>query len=74
VKTENKEQQTLAQDGKWLDALEFVVEAVLKERDSAEAPLLLNKLATRLRDAGVDVPKTVATPYLNTIPPDKEPP
>ena len=83
MKTENKEQQTLPQDGsrnggaekdKWLDALEFVLESVLKERDSAEAPLLLSKLATRLRDAGVDVPATVATPYINTIPSEKEPP
>jgi pyruvate dehydrogenase E1 component len=74
VKTENTEQQTLAQDGKWLDALEFVVETVLKEKDSAAAPLLLNKLASRLRDAGVDVPALVATPYINTIPADQEPP
>ena len=83
MKTENKEQQTLPQDGgrdttaerdKWLDALEFVLESVLKERDSTEAPLLLSKLATRLRDAGVDVPTTVGTPYINTIPADNEPP
>ncbi|MBP1649278.1 MAG: 2-oxo-acid dehydrogenase subunit, homodimeric type, partial [Bacteroidetes bacterium] len=83
MKTENKEQQTLPQDSgrdttaerdKWLDALEFVLESVLKERDSTEAPLLLSKLATRLRDAGVDVPTTVGTPYINTIPADNEPP
>ncbi len=82
MKTENKEQPTLPQDGsrnggaekdKWLDALEFVLESVLKEKDSAAAPLLLNKLATRLRDAGVDVPTTVATPYINTIPAENEP-
>jgi pyruvate dehydrogenase E1 component len=73
VKTENNEQQALPQDGKWLDALEFVLESVLKEKDSAAAPFLLNKLATRLRDAGVDVPATVATPYINTIPAEKEP-
>ncbi len=83
MKTENKEQQTLPQDGgrdasagkeKWLDALEFVLESVLKERNSTEAPLLLSKLATRLRAAGVDVPATVGTPYINTIPADNEPP
>jgi len=82
VKTENKEHQTLPQDGsrnggaekdKWLDALEFVLESVLKEKDSAAAPFLLNRLATRLRDAGVDVPMTVSTPYINTITAEEEP-
>ncbi|MBP1691767.1 MAG: Pyruvate dehydrogenase component, partial [Bacteroidetes bacterium] len=82
MKTENKEHQTLPQDGsrnggaekdKWLDALEFVLESVLKEKDSAAAPFLLNRLATRLRDAGVDVPMTVSTPYINTITAEEEP-
>ena len=36
--------------------------------------MLLSKLATRLRAAGVDVPATVGTPYVNTIPADNEPP
>jgi pyruvate dehydrogenase E1 component len=75
VKTENTEQQTLPQDGsKWLDALEFVLESVLKDRDSAKVPLLLDRLATRLREAGVNIPASVGTPYINTIPAEKEPP
>ena len=36
--------------------------------------LLLERLKTRLRDAGIHVPRSVSTPYVNTIPAEEEPP
>ncbi len=69
---------TLPQDGdakdRWIESLEFVIETVLRDRESAQVPLLLERLVSRLRESGVPIPTTVSTPYVNTIPPDKEPP
>jgi pyruvate dehydrogenase E1 component len=59
---------------KWLDALEVVLEAVLKDRASDKIPLLLEKLRSRLQESGIMVPKVVNTPYLNTIPSSDEQP
>lgn len=59
---------------RWLDSLELVLESVLKEQRSAKLPLLLERLKDRLREAGVQLPASVSTPYINTIPPDEEPP
>jgi pyruvate dehydrogenase E1 component len=59
---------------KWLDSLEYVLEFVLKNRDSDEAPLLMERLIERLRESGLDIPQPVDTPYINTIPVEEEPP
>ncbi len=68
----------MPQDGdtkdRWIESLEFVIETVLRDRESAQVPLLLERLVTRLRESGVPIPTTVSTPYVNTIPPDREPP
>ena len=79
VEPKNTEQQTLPQPGgidkdKWLDSLEFILQTVLKEKDSANVPLLLEQLGERLRESGINIPPQVNTPYINTIPPEKEPP
>jgi pyruvate dehydrogenase E1 component len=58
---------------KWLESLEFVIESVLKDKDPETVPLVLERLAERLRASGIKVPRTVNTPYVNTIPPEKEP-
>lgn len=58
---------------KWLDSLEYVLEYVLKNRDSGESPLLVESLITRLRESGLKITPTVSTPYINTIPVEKEP-
>ena len=61
-------------DQRWLDSLEFILEYVLKNQGTDQAPLVLSKLSKRLREAGVKLPSTVSTPYVNTIPPEEEPP
>jgi pyruvate dehydrogenase E1 component len=58
---------------KWFDALEFVVEYMLKNQSSEHAAFFVENLTERLREAGIKVPATVTTPYLNTIHVSEEP-
>jgi pyruvate dehydrogenase E1 component len=53
----------------WLDSFDAVVET----RGKTRARFLLMKLLERAREAQVDFPATVSTPYVNTIPADMEP-
>ncbi|HSH23031.1 MAG TPA: pyruvate dehydrogenase (acetyl-transferring), homodimeric type [Acidimicrobiales bacterium] len=53
----------------WLDSFDAVVDARGKNR----ARFLLMKLLERARAHQVGFPATVSTPYVNTIPTDKEP-
>jgi pyruvate dehydrogenase E1 component len=57
-----------------LQSLEDVVEFLLKNQGREKASQLLSSLAERLRSDGLDVPRTVSTPYVNTIPVENEPP
>ncbi len=57
-----------------LDSLEFFFEYMLKNKQSEEAPAVLNRLIDRLRESGVHMPEATTTPYTNTIPPEDEPP
>ncbi|MFY7866001.1 MAG: pyruvate dehydrogenase (acetyl-transferring), homodimeric type, partial [Roseateles sp.] len=52
----------------WLDALS----AVIGEEGSERAHFLLNQLIDHARQAGIDVPFSATTPYVNTIPADQE--
>ncbi|PIE83281.1 MAG: pyruvate dehydrogenase (acetyl-transferring), homodimeric type [Candidatus Contendobacter odensis] len=52
----------------WLDALE----AVIEEEGLQRAHHLLGQLQTQARAAGVHMPYSANTPYLNTIPVDQE--
>ena len=54
----------------WLDSLDFVLE----NRDSAQVEDLLRQLVPRAAGAGVALPFTAQTPYINTIPRDRQPP
>ena len=77
METENKIESTTNgndESQRMLDSLEFFFEYMLKNRQSEQAPVVLNRLIDRLRDAGVRMPSTVNTPYVNTIPPEEEPP
>jgi len=58
----------------WITSLEHILEYILKNEESEQASLLLEELAARLRASGVKIPHTVSTPYINTIPREKEPP
>ena len=57
----------------WFDSLGFVLEHVLKNQKTGRAHVFLNQLIEKLRQAGISVPLTVSTPYLNTIPVDQQP-
>jgi len=53
----------------WVDSFDAVVEAHGKDR----ASFLLMKLLERAKEAQVGFPATVSTPYVNTIPANREP-
>jgi len=53
----------------WVDSLEMVAD----ERGRTRARFLLMKMLERARELGVGLPNTVSSPYINTIPPEKEP-
>jgi pyruvate dehydrogenase E1 component len=53
----------------WLDSLDAVVDTHGKSR----ARYLIAKLMERARELQVGHPATVSTPYVNTIPPEREP-
>jgi pyruvate dehydrogenase E1 component len=58
----------------WLQSLQDVVEVMLKTQGREKASLLLGSLAERLRAEGLEVPVPVSTPYINTIPVERQPP
>ena len=58
---------------KWIASLEFILEYILKNEQSEQATRLIEELTGRLRESGLNIPHTVSTPYINTIPPEKEP-
>jgi pyruvate dehydrogenase E1 component len=59
---------------KWIASLEFILEYILRNEQSEQATRLIEELTGRLRDSGLKIPQSVNTPYINTIPPEKEPP
>jgi pyruvate dehydrogenase E1 component len=52
----------------YLDAIEDLLEFVLRTQGEEQAPLFLENLVDRLRRSGLRVPGPVSTPYVNTIP------
>ncbi len=55
--------------GEWLDSLEAIVDTHGKTR----ARFLISKLLERANELQVGSPAAVSTPYVNTIPPEREP-
>ena len=53
----------------WLDSLDYVLQHGGPER----VKRLLQQLQVHAQKAGVDLPFTANTPYINTIPADKQP-
>jgi pyruvate dehydrogenase E1 component len=63
-----------AKDDKWFEALEQLIDVALEQQESDDQRgLFLERLVEHFRAEGVDVPAPVSTPYLNTIPPEKQP-
>ena len=73
TKPDGTPQGAQAEQERWLDSLELVLESVLRDQPAEKLPLLFERLKTRLRDAGMQIPRSVSTPYLNTIPVEEEP-
>src|SRR6478736_1047121 len=59
---------------KWVASLEYILEYIPKNEESEQATFLVEELIERLRESGLKIPYGVNTPYINTIPPEKEPP
>ena len=53
----------------WLDSLDYVI----KHGGSERVQSLLERLQIHARQAGVEIPFTANTPYINTIPADRQP-
>ena len=73
-------EQTLSTDQngvdeqKWVESLGIVVEQALRERRPETTSRFLDQLTSRLREDGVEAPRVVSTPYINTIPPERQAP
>ena len=59
-----------AETAEWLDSLEYV----LKSKGPERVKQLFRALESLARKEGVDLPKDLNTPYINTIPASKQPP
>jgi pyruvate dehydrogenase E1 component len=57
----------------YLEAIEDLVEFVLRTQGQEAAPMFLESLVDRLRRSGLKVPGPVSTPYVNTIPSWEQP-
>ncbi len=60
----------VAETKEWLDSLDGVLQSAGPER----ARFLLTQLRHKAVRQGVEIPFTANTPYINTIPPDRQPP
>ena len=60
----------VAETNEWLDALESVLQNTGRDR----ARFLLEELEQKASRSGVEIPFTANTPYINTIPPSRQPP
>jgi len=63
-----------SQDGKWLESLESVVEHALRTHGPERTAGFLRTLTERLHAQGMEAPRVVSTPYVNTIPTAKQAP
>jgi pyruvate dehydrogenase E1 component len=59
---------------KFLESLESVVEYALRNQAPGATTRFLDNVTERLREEGVEAPRVVSTPYVNTIPVDKQAP
>ncbi len=64
----------ISEDNRYLASLETVVEYALKNQGPQKTTRFLDNLTDRLRAHGMEVPHVVSTPYINTIPVEKQAP
>ena len=56
------------------EALEDFFAGALKSQEPSSTALFLEKIVSRLRAGGLEIPHTVQTPYVTTIPLEQQPP
>jgi len=61
-------------EDKLLDSLESVVEYTLRNQAQGATTRFFGNLTGRLREDGIEAPRVVSTPYINTIPAEKQAP
>ena len=71
---QDNDKSTKSDRHKWVASLEYILESILKNEEPEQAALLVEELSDRLRQSGLKIPLAVSTPYINTIPPEKQPP
>ncbi|MCW8848477.1 MAG: pyruvate dehydrogenase (acetyl-transferring), homodimeric type [Melioribacteraceae bacterium] len=69
IKKDSQEEIEELETREWLESLEFVLQSSGPER----VKQLLHDLDTYAHEAGVELPFTANTPYINTIPPNEQP-
>lgn len=57
----------------WVEPLEAALELILRSQEPEKITRFLQRLAERLSESGVKVPPIVNTPYINTIPVERQP-
>ena len=65
---------TNGESDKVLESLESLLEVALKERGAERTAQFLSNFTERLRESGVETPRVVSTPYINTIPVEAQSP
>ena len=60
-------------DGRWFEALEYLVESTLRHEGGEKTPLYASRLMEHLQARGLPVSGPLSTPYMNTIPPEQQP-
>jgi pyruvate dehydrogenase E1 component len=77
VKSENKDQKAPAPapspKDQWFEALASMFELAARSEGPEKTARLAGSLLERLRAVGVEAPKPVSTPYINTIPAEAQP-
>ena len=59
---------------KWAESLQSIFDLALENQGPERTAQLLNQLADRLHASQTDLPRGFNTPYINTIPPEQQPP
>jgi pyruvate dehydrogenase E1 component len=59
---------------RWIDSLGTVLEYTLKNEGRERTAQFLGQLTDRLRNQGIEAPRVVSTPYVNTIPVEEQAP
>jgi pyruvate dehydrogenase E1 component len=59
---------------RWMESLQFVLDRTMRQQGADRAPFLWHGLVEQLRRGGLALPITATTPYVNTIPVDRQAP